>query len=156
MSANLMTTQPAVVAYLPMHGPYAQIPEGFGRLYGWIESHGYTAAGMPAAVYFNMPSDETASDAVWELQAPLAGDLPDAPPDEDGIGVRSVPAMDVVSAVHKGPYDSMLPTYQAIWGWIEENGYEPCGPPMERYLNNPEETHPDEALTEVLMPVKKA
>jgi len=156
MMASLMTTRPEIVAYLPMHGPYDQIPEGFGRLYAWIERHEHKATGMPTAVYFNVPSDESASDAVWELRAPIAGDLSDAPPDEDGIGVRSVPAIDVITAVHKGPYDSVLPTYQALWGWIEDNGYEPCGPPMERYLNDPGKTHPAEALTEVLMPVKKA
>lgn len=156
MIASLMTTRPATVAYLPMHGPYTQIPDGFGRLYGWIEAHGYKATGMPTAVYFNIPADENASDAVWELQAPVEEDLAETPPDESGIGVRGVPAMDVISAVHKGPYDSVLPTYQALWVWIEDNGYEPCGPPMERYLNDPGEEHPDEYLTEILMPVKKA
>lgn len=156
MMASLMTMKPATVAYLPMYGTYAQTPEGFGRLYAWVEASGYKPTGMPAAVYFNIPSDDAASDAIWELQAPLAGDVAEAPPDESGIGIRHVPATDVIAAVHRGPYDSVLPTYQALWAWIEDNGYEPCGPPMERYLNDPGEMHPEEYLTEILMPVRKA
>ena len=48
---SIITTEPVTVAFITMHGPYAQTPEGLGRLYGWIGQHGLQPAGMPAAVY---------------------------------------------------------------------------------------------------------
>lgn len=156
MMASIMTTKPTMVAYLPMQGAYDQTPVGYGRLYGWIEAHGLKPTGMPAAVYFNIPNEPSGVDAVWELQAPIADDVEEAPPDESGVGLRRVPAMQVVSATHKGPYDSVLPTYQALWAWIEDNGYEMAGPPIERYLNDPGEVGTDECLTEVVIPISKS
>lgn len=155
MMASIMTTKPTMVAYLPMQGAYDQTPAGYGHLYGWIQAHGFKPTGMPAAVYFNIPNEPNGADAVWELQAPIADEVEEAAPDESGVGLRLIPATQVVSATHKGPYDSVLPTYQALWAWIEDNGYEMAGPPIERYLNDPGEVGADECLTEVIMPISK-
>ena len=156
MIASIQNKKPGLVAYLPMRGPYDQMPESFGRLYGWIGEHGLKAAGAPTAVYYNIANDPTGVDAVWELQAPLRDEVAEAEPDESGVGVRTTPAMTVVSTIHKGPYDSVTPTYQSLWDWVDDNGYELSGPPMERYLNGPDEvSSPDEYLTEIIMPIEK-
>lgn len=155
MMVSIQNAKPGMVAYLPMRGSYDQTPEAFGRLYGWIDAHGLKPKGMPAAIYFNIASDPSGEDAVWEVQSPIAGELAEAAPDETGIGIKETPAMTVLSSVHKGPYDSVLPTYQAMWDWIEDNGYELAGPPMERYLNDPDEVGAEECLTEVIMPIDK-
>lgn len=155
MTMNVRTTEPTTVAYLPMQGAFSQTPEGFGRLYAWVAAHGLQPTGMPAAVYHNIPSDPTGADSIWELQAPVTGGAAELPPDAAGIGLKRVPAMTVVAAIHKGPYDSVAGTYETMWAWIGENGYEPAGPPMERYLNDPGEAAPEEYLTEILMPISK-
>ncbi|MHB1451973.1 MAG: GyrI-like domain-containing protein [Coriobacteriia bacterium] len=157
MIASIQNKKPGSVAYLPMLGSYDQTPDGFERLYAWITEHEFKATGAPTAIYFNIPSDPDGADADWELQVSLKEEVADAEPDESGIGVKQNPEMMVVSAIHKGPYDSVLPTYQALWAWVEDNGYQLVGPPAERYLNGPDDvSSADEYLTEIIMPIQKA
>lgn len=153
---SIITTEPMTVACIAMRGPYAQTPEGFGRLYGWIAGHGLQPAGMPAAVYLTMPADTPEADALWELWAPVAGAAEESAPDASGIGIKNVPATLAASAMHKGPYETVAPTHGMLWGWIAEQGYVPAGPPMERYLSDPADVPPEEYLTEIVMPVRKA
>ena len=152
--ATIKQAEPKTVAVLPMHGSYEQIPEGYGRLYGWIAQHGMQPAGMPEAVYLTMPDPTGESEALWELWAPVAGDAEIAP-DESGIGTRRVPATTVASTMHKGPYDTIEPTYDALAKWVTEQGYQMAGPPHEAYYSDPEEVPPEEYLTEISFPVAK-
>jgi len=151
---TIITVEPAVVAVLSMTGSFAQIPEGYGRLYGWVAAHGLQPVGMPSAVYLTMP-DMPESDAVWELWAPVGGDVPEAEADESGIAIRHVPGYQALSVMHIGPYDSIPPTYEAAVTWMAAQGYQMAGPPMERYYSDPDEVPPEQYQTEVLMPVAK-
>lgn len=151
---SIITTESITVAYLTMRGTYAQTPEGYERLYGWIGEHGLQPAGMPAAVYLTMPSEVPEAEAVWELWAPVTA-AEEAPPDTSRIGLKHVPATLAAHAMHKGPYETVAPTYEMLWRWIGENGYVPAGPPMERYYSDPAEVPPEEYLTEVVVPVRQ-
>lgn len=57
-------------------------------------------------------------------------------------------------AIHRGPYDGLPATFQAVEAWVREEGRSPGGPPMEIYLTDPGE-HPDPATweTQVVLPV---
>lgn len=153
---DVRTTDPETVAFLEMHGAYSQTPEGYGRLYGWIAQHGLEPCGMPGAVYLTMPSDVPEPDARWELWAPVAGNPEEMPPDEDGVGIKRVPETLVISAMHRGPYETLAPRYDAIWEYMSGHGYVPDGPPMERYYSDPETVAPEDYLTEILIPVRKS
>jgi effector-binding domain-containing protein len=151
---QLKTANAACVAYIPMTGPYAQIPAAMGRLYGWVARHGLAAAGMPSGVYLTDPAEGERT-ARWELHAPLAGDPPDAPVDVSGCGIKHVAARLVASATYRGPYERIGPAYAELAGWIRTNGYVVDGPPEELYFSEPS-TPPEETLTEIQIPVAKA
>ncbi len=55
--------------------------------------------------------------------------------------------------MHKGPYETVAPTYEDLWTWIGANGYRIAGPPMEIYFSDPNKVAPEEYLTEIQMPV---
>jgi len=147
-------TEPMDVAYLPMTGPYKQTPEGYGKLYGWVAQHGLQAEGMPASVYLTMPSEVPEEQARWELWAPLAGNPEEAAVDASGVGIKHVPRMHVVASMHRGPYETIAPTYEAVWAFMDSHDFLPAGPPMERYYSDPDEVPPAEYLTEVVVPVR--
>lgn len=147
---------PGVVAFVQMQGPYARMGEGFGALYGWIGAHALEPAGMPRGVFFTDPATVPEDQAIWELQVPLAGEHADRPADAQGFGVKHLPARTAASAMHRGPYDSIKPTYDALTTWIAEQGYAIAGPPVEIYYSDPADTPPDEYLTEVRFPVREA
>ncbi len=155
IDVSVKQTEPMTVAFLAMRGPYAQIPEGLGQLYGFVAASGFVPAGMPHAVYFTAPDAGPESEAQWELWAPVAGDAPAAGPDERGLGVKQVPPQRVAATIHKGPYEGVEATYRELGGWIATEGYEMSGPPMEIYMSDPNEVAPEEYLTEIQFPVAK-
>jgi effector-binding domain-containing protein len=156
--AEIKETGPVSVAYLSMHGPYDQTPEAYGVLYGWIAQHGMQPSQeeMPSAAYFTSPEEAPEDQAEWELRAPIAGEPMPSPPDESGVGVKRLEPTAVASTMHKGPYDSVGGSYEALVQWMTGHGYVPAGPPEEHYYSDPDEVPPEEYLTEIRFPVQKA
>ena len=155
IEVTIKKTEPRTVAFVSKKGPYTQIGEAFGKLFGWIMEKGYAPAGPPSGMYFNAPGQVPDEELLWELQCPIGGEISPSGPDERGLGVKRVEAAEVASTVHKGPFHEVGQTYGALVGWIMENGYEIVGPAEEIYLSEPEKTPPEELLTEVRFPVRK-
>ncbi len=57
---------------------------------------------------------------------------------------------------HKGPYADMKAAYDWFYGqWLPQSGREPANaPPVEEYLNSPQDTPPMELLTDIYLPLK--
>ena len=155
IEATVKKTEPMVAAYISKKGPYSQISESFGQLYGWIGERSYIPAGPPFGVYYNAPGQVAESELQWELGSPLAGDVEPMGPGDQGLGVRRIEALEVAALTHKGPYDTVGGTWGQLGAWIMENGYEIAGPGWEVYLSDPGSTPPEELLTEIRFPVKK-
>ena len=74
----------------------------------------------------------------------------------DGIIFKKMPALAVVSFMHKGPYRDLNQAYSYAFRWIEENGYELSDHPRESYMDgiwNQEDEN--EWLTELQVPIVK-
>jgi effector-binding domain-containing protein len=155
IDVEVKTTDPAVVAFIEMSGPYDQIPAGMGQLYGWVGRKGFEPIGMPSGVYLTEPGATAETDAAWELRAPVAGEPETCAPDESGCGVKRVEPSLVASTMHRGPYESIASTYEELVAWTGENGYAIVGPPEEFYYSDPATTSPEEYLTEIRFAVEK-
>ncbi|TAJ11184.1 AraC family transcriptional regulator [Marinilabiliaceae bacterium JC017] len=75
---------------------------------------------------------------------------------EGEIGVKTLCAGNYAVFTFVGPYAELRYGYDYIFGqWFETSGYEivdsPC---MEKYLNDPESTPPEELKTEIWIPVR--
>ena len=76
--------------------------------------------------------------------------------DQDGPDVKIKPACTCAAVQHKGPYERLQYAYDALCAWMGEHaGYRICGPAIDRYLNDPDSTPPDQLETGVLFPVEK-
>lgn len=144
---------PETCATLAMKGPFDQMPEAFGRVYGWLQQAGHIPQGMPVAVYLNDPAEVEPAEALWELWAPIEQDAEPYGLDAEGLSIRRVPMVRVATTMHQGPYEQVAGTYERLIQWMAEHGLEMAGPPMEAYLNDPYEVAPEEILTEVMIPV---
>jgi DNA-binding transcriptional MerR regulator len=84
--------------------------------------------------------------------APVTGlQLPDGTP----ISVRELPAVETMaSTIHQGAWTLLDHAYAAIGAWIEHNGYQPCGPSREIFLQ--EDGDPTTYVTEIQFPVTHA
>ncbi len=97
-------------------------------------------------------SDEPDIDA--EVCEPVAEVLKTSDP----IKSYLLPGVEAVaSTIHHGPFVTIGDAYKALIKWIEENGYQICGPCREIYLqpaHNASQTDPN-TLTEIQFPVRK-
>lgn len=152
----IKTTRPQTVAYISMKGPYSKVQQAFGILFAWVAQKGLVPAGPPSGAFFNAPGEVPEEQLLWELRCPVASDVPAAGPDDKGLGIKDVEAAQVAATMHKGPFNEVGAAWDGLAKWIGNNGYQIVGPGTETYLSDPGRTKPEDLLTEVAFPVRKA
>ena len=132
--------------------PVQELPQAFGRAYGEIALYlgelGEHPAGPPFAAYYNMDMQDLDVEIGFPVSRVLSG--------KGEIQPGEIPAGRVATCLHTGPYGEIEPAYNALSKWIQGNGYEAAGVAYEMYLNDPEETPPQELKTQILFPLKGA
>jgi effector-binding domain-containing protein len=71
------------------------------------------------------------------------------------IAARVLEASAVAYVMHIGPHADLWAVYWALLVWIQEHGYEECGPPREVYWRHPADRHAPAYRTEVQWPVRR-
>lgn len=134
----------------------ASIPDRIGQIYSdivaFMGEKGIAPAGAPFAYWHNMNS-ESMSKGVFDMECgfpvikPVEG--------EGQIKASKLPGGKAVTAMHIGPYETLVETYETIQGWINEKGYQVEDDMWETYLTNPCEV-PDNSkwMTEIFWPLK--
>ena len=95
-------------------------------------------AGVPVVGPPFCRMDMTGDEFLLEVGFPVAEPIEPA----GRVVPSTLPAGEVATVLHTGPYDQVAPAYFAIEEWLEEHGYEPTGAPWEAYLDGPEVPEP--------------
>ncbi|MGW6277553.1 MerR family transcriptional regulator [Kribbella sp. NPDC055071] len=103
-------------------------------------------AGRLTCLYARTPQAEDEV-VVWAT-VPAAVD---AGSNLNGLEVIDLPATRVATLVHRGPIDQVLPGWQALARWIDDNGYRSGEPAREHYLDCPDD--PADWVTELQEPL---
>jgi effector-binding domain-containing protein len=126
------------------------LPRVLGQAYGSIAQYlgelGEQPAGPPFVAYHN----QDMQDLDIEIGFSVARQLPG----RGDIQAGEIPGGKVATCLHIGPYSEIGPAYTALSQWMEEQGYEPTGVAYESYLNDPEQTPPEELRTQIAFPLK--
>ncbi|MBN1425218.1 GyrI-like domain-containing protein [Candidatus Fermentibacteria bacterium] len=122
------------------------IGKAFGDIAQYLAQLGQYPAGAPFAAYHNMDMQ----DLDVELGFPVPKDLPG----KGEIKAGHIPGGKFGVVIHTGPYDKIGPAYEALTKWIADKGYEVTGVAYEYYLNDPDETKPEDLKTQVVFPLK--
>jgi len=126
------------------------LPQTIGSSYQKIGAlmgeYGEQPADIPYVAYYNMNMQDLDVEIGFIFDKPLEG--------RGDVKPVIYPAGAVATCMHKGSYDSMGPTYEALTAWIKEQGLEPTGVVFEYYLNDPAEVAPEEVLTRIEMVLK--
>ncbi|MGW6198322.1 MerR family transcriptional regulator [Kribbella sp. NPDC055110] len=78
----------------------------------------------------------------------------DAGGNRNGLDVIDLPATQAATLVHRGPIAQVLPAWQALARWLDDNGRRAAEPARELYLDTPED--PEHWVTELQQPFTAA
>jgi AraC family transcriptional regulator len=150
MQVDIETVEPIRVAFMRHVGAYDQCGQTWERFLTWAGSEGHLGAGTRFIGLCHddpeiTPSEKIRYDAcisVGEGFKPLGE-----------IGVQTIEGGPYARTTHFGPYDRLGETYTRLLGqWAPRSGRRiRAAPCFEVYLNSPEDTDPEELLTDIYL-----
>jgi len=136
-------------------GAYTSIGGGFDRLSAMMSARGLwpQVRGM-VGVYYDDPD----AVAEAELRSHAGVILADGMEIPEGLEDVRVDPGPVAVMRYKGPYSGLHAAYKHLYGtWLPASGREPRdAPPFEIYRNSPQDTKPEDLLTDVHVPIMTA
>jgi effector-binding domain-containing protein len=150
--AEEITLTPKTIIYLKASATwdsaFETIVESFKTVYTFLDHQGLKPAGPAMAIY-------TASDdSGFEFQAAVpVAETPKNPPQGD-LTVGTSPEGKALKFVHRGSYDSLDATYDAITHYLDEKKLEAKDLYVEQYVTDLLTTPEDNLVIEVLVPIK--
>jgi len=142
------------VAFIRHTGPYSQVGETWGKLVTWAGRQGLIR-GRPIMVGIVHDDAEITPDDKLRYDAGIVVDERAAASGE--FGIQTIGGGEYGVITHKGPYDKIADSYARMCGvWLPASGRElRAGPGLEFYRNSPQNTAPDNLITDVYMPLSE-
>ena len=127
---------------------FETLVEAFKKINEALAKQGVKPAGPPMTIYIS--TDDTG----FEFQAGVP--VTEAPkgPLPEGLAVGRSPEGRALKFIHRGSYDAMDSTYEAITNHLDEKRLEARDLFVEFYLTDPLTTPEDNLVIEVYVPVK--
>lgn len=124
------------------------IVDGFKTVKAYMDKAGIKPSGPPITVY--TATDDTSFS--FQAAIPIA-EVPADPPKGD-IAVGKSPTGKALKFTHRGSYDSMDTTYEAITNFLDEKQLDAKDLFIEEYQTDPVTTPEDKLVIDVYVPVK--
>lgn len=138
---------------LSVRGPVAvdgiasAIGERTRRIWQHLQRVGAQPVGPPYTRYHAMGEEEVDLEVGFPVPEPLEGD--------GGIEAGRLPGGEVISTVHRGPYEGLSEAGAALDRWLEENDREARGPNWEVYrVTVGTADDPSQYETDVFKPIR--
>jgi effector-binding domain-containing protein len=127
---------------------YDVLIEAFKKVNAYLDGAGLKASGPAMTIYTS--TDDTGFD--FKAAVPLA-EPPKAPPGKE-IAVGQSPDGKVLKFVHRGSYDEMNQTYEAITNYLDEKGLDAKDLLIEEYVTDLVTAPQDMLVVNVLVPLR--
>jgi len=102
-------------------------------------------------ILFDSPYQVGEARDVWALGFEIPEDTPvQLPLKKSQYHYRKIATM-----IYKGSYDTVGHAYNIILPYLEERDFEIVGPPVEKWLDDPHQVHPEECRTELIVPIRE-
>ena len=122
--------------------------EAFKNVYGALQKQGLKPAGPAMTIY--TATDDTG----FEYQAGVPVTEEPKGPLLEGLAVGKSPDGRALKFIHRGSYDAMDSTYEAITNHLDEKRLEARDLFVEHYVTDPLTTPEDNLVIEVYVPIK--
>ena len=127
---------------------FETIVEAFKTITDYMDRQKITATDKPLAIYTQ--TDEAGFQ--YQVGIPVA-EAPKNPPKGD-LAVAKTPGGKMAQFVHRGSYDAMDTTYEAITNYLDEKRLESEDMFIEEYVTDPLKTPEDKLVVNVYVPLK--
>lgn len=122
--------------------------DAYKSVYAFLEKQGVKPAGPPMTIYTQ------ADDTGFTFQASVPVTEPPTEALRGDMAVGKSPAGRALKFVHRGNYDSMDTTYEAITNHLDEKQLEAQDTFIEEYVTDPLTTAEDKLIINVFVPIK--
>lgn len=119
---------------------------GYGAIAQYLGELQEEPVGPPFAIYYTEDMQNLDIEFGFPVSRRLAG--------RSDIQASETPGGKVATCLHTGPYSELEPAYNALSQWIKDNGYESTGVAYEMYLNDADQTPPQELKTQIAFLLK--
>jgi effector-binding domain-containing protein len=147
-----VTLPERTIVYIQGHGQwdaaFETLVDAFKSLGEYLDKQGIKPDGAFMTIY-----TET-DDMGFSFQAGVPVAAPPKDPPKGDIAVGPAPAGKALKFVHRGSYDAMDSTYEAITNYLDDKHLEAQGPFIEEYVTDPVKTPSEKLVVNVFVPVK--
>jgi effector-binding domain-containing protein len=127
---------------------FETLVDSFKSVYSFLDKEGIKPSGLPITVYTS--TDDTGFS--FQAGVPIAAE-PANPPRGD-ISIGPSPSGKMLKFVHRGSYDAMDTTYEAITNFLDTKQLDAQDLFVEEYVTDPVTTAEDKLVVNVFVPVK--
>jgi effector-binding domain-containing protein len=127
---------------------FETLVDSFKSINGYMERSGLKRAGASMTVYTS--TDDTG----FQYEAAVPIEQPPAELPRGDIEIGKTPSGRMLKFVHRGSYDSMDTTYEAITNYLDSKSLEAKENFIEEYVTDPVTTPEDKMVINVFVPVK--
>jgi len=137
-----------IKGYSKWDSAFDTLVDAFKSLHEYLDKQDVKPSGPAITIYTQT------DDAGFSFQAALPiAQAPKDPPKGD-IALGQAPSGRAFKFVHRGSYDAMDSTYEAITNYLDEKQLEAKDLFIEEYATDPVNTAPDKLVVNVFVPVK--
>jgi effector-binding domain-containing protein len=127
---------------------FETLTDAFKTVYGYLEKQGVKPSGPAMTIY--TATDDTG----FQYQAAVPIEEPLKNPPRGDISAGKSPSGKAYHFVHRGSYDAMDTTYEAITNFLDEKKLEAKDMFIEEYLTDLRTTPEDKLIVNVFVPTK--
>jgi effector-binding domain-containing protein len=147
----LVTLPKRTIVYLQGRSTWENAPdkliESFAALGDYLAKHGIRPDGSPMTIYTD--TDDTGFR--FRVAVPVAAAPKDAP--KGDIAVGEAPSGKALKFVHRGTYDAMDSTYEAITDYLDDKGLDAKDVFVEEYVSGPLQAGDHPMVVDIFVPV---
>lgn len=153
MDVRIEKIEPMTVVFMRHVGPYQEVGPTWEKLGAWAGRRGLFG---PDTVCLGLCHDDPEATPPDKIRYDACIQVTDDVEPEGDIGVQEIGGGEYAVTVHRGPYEKLSDTYARLCGeWLPQIGREPASAPsFEIYRNNPQNTPPEELITEIHVPLQ--
>ena len=153
MNVAIKHLEPRRVAFMRHVGPYAQVGKTWTRLMTFLGKEGFLGV---SPEFIGICHDDPAVTDPKHIRYDACVTVDKSFLPLGDIGIQVIPGGDYALITHFGPYENLGDSYAKLLGqWLPRSGRNlrsaPC---FESYLNSPENTEPQDLVTDIYAPLE--